>query len=316
MTDLHDISRELLAKAIDQSRDGVTLADASQDHLPLVYVNAGFEHMTGYSAAELLGRDCSFLQGNDTDQPEIIELREALDQGNSCLITFRNYRKDGSMFWNQLSISPVHNDEGKLTHFIGLQQDVTSRILLDQHLRQSNLDLHTLNKQLYTLAHTDPLVGISNRLYFDNQLENELQTAQRTHSPLSVVMIDLDQFKLFNERYGRAAGDTCLRMVGERISKSYARASDCVARFEGNKFTVISMGTSIEDLQQHASKLCDQIRALNIPHSGSPLGVVTISAGCVTLIPFRDTTAQALLKQADTALRKAKKRGNDCEFVS
>jgi diguanylate cyclase (GGDEF)-like protein/PAS domain S-box-containing protein len=310
-----NISNDLLAQAINQSRDGITLADAHSKDLPLIYVNAGFERLTGYTAAELLGRSCHFLQGADTDQPEITVLRKALQQGKSCLVTLRNYRKDGSMFWNELSISAVHNDEGVLTHFIGIQHDVTERIMLDQHLRQSSLDLHTLNQQLYTLAHTDPLVGISNRRHFDERLADMLQTAQRTHSPLSVLMVDLDQFKLFNDRYGRPAGDACLRMVGERIARSFARTSDCVARYDGNEFAVVSMSATIEDLRQHARKLRDQIRALNIPHSGSPHGVVTISAGCVTLIPQHDTTALALLKLADTALHEAKQHGNDCEHI-
>lgn len=315
MTTPLDISRDLLAQAVDQSHEGITIADASNKDYPLVYVNAGFERLTGYAAAELLGNSCHFLQGTDTEQPEIAVLRDTLQQGKNCLVTLRNYRRDGSMFWNELSLSPVRNDAGILTHYIGIQHDVTARILADQHLRQSNQDLHTLNQQLYTLAHTDPVVGISNRLHFDEQLVTMLQAAQRTHAPLSVLMVNLDQFKRFNERYGRVAGDACLRMVGERIARSFARASDCVARYEGDQFSVVSMGDSTVGLQQHLQRLRDQIRALNIPHHDSPDGVVTICVGCVTLIPQRDTTAQVLLKQADTALHEAKRRGCDCEHI-
>lgn len=219
------------------------------------------------------------------------------------------------MFWNELSVSAISNDQGTLTHFIGIQKDVTERILRDQHLHQSNLDLHTLNQQLYTLSHIDPLVGISNRRHFDEQLANMLQTAQRTHSLLSVLIVNLDQFRLFNERYGRPAGDTCLRMVGERIAKSFARASDCVARYENDEFAVVSMGDSVEGLQQHLSKLRDQIRALNIPHHDSPDGVVTICAGCISLIPQRNTSVQSLLEQAKAALHEAKRRGHDREQI-
>ncbi|HEX7455181.1 MAG TPA: PAS domain-containing protein, partial [Gallionella sp.] len=194
-----EISRSLLAQAVDQSHEGISIADALQKNWPLIYVNAGFERLTGYKAAELLGKSCRHLQGTDTDQPEIAALREALQQGKDCLVILRNYRKDGSMFWNELNVSPVHNDEGVLTHFIGIQHDVTARILLNQQLRQSSLDFHTLNQPL--LTHTDPVAGISNRRHFDEQLDYMLQTAQRTHSLLSVLMVDLDQFKLFNDRY-------------------------------------------------------------------------------------------------------------------
>ena len=217
------------------------------------------------------------------------------------------------MFWNELSISPVHDNEGVLTHFIGVQNDVTARILLNQHLRQSSLDFHTMNQPL--LAHTDPVAGISNRRHFDGQLDFMLQSAQRTHSLLSVLKLDLDQFKLFNDRYGRPAGDACLRMVGERIAKSFSRASDCVARYDNDEFAVVSMGDSLEGLQQHLRKLRDQVRALNIPHSDSPDGVVTICASGITLVPQRDTTAQDLVKQADAALHEAKRRGYNCEYI-
>ncbi|MFA6969959.1 MAG: diguanylate cyclase [Gallionella sp.] len=307
-----EISRDLLTQAVDQSNDGITIADARQKDWPLIYANAGFERLTGYPTAEVLGKSCNFLQGEDTLQPEISVLRDALQQGKSCMVTLRNYRRDGSMFWNELSISAIH-DEATLTHFIGIQKDVTERVLRDQHLRQSNKDLHALNQQL--LTQTKPPADIRNRLYFDDQLHRMLQTAQRTHSLLSVLLINLNQFHLFNDRYGRAAGDACLRMVGERIARSFARASDCVARYDGDEFAVVSMGDSIEGLKQHLQRLRDQIRALNIPHSDSPYGVMSICVSGISLIPQRDTTTSALLKQADTALQNAKKSGSDCEYI-
>ncbi len=315
MTTPFEVSRELLAQAIDQSHDGITIADAQAQGWPLIYVNAGFERLTGYIAAELLGKSVRFLQGDDTEQADIALLRDALHHGASCVVTLRNYRRDGSVFWNELSISPIRNAEGTLTHFVGIQKDVTTRTLEDQHLRQSNRDLHALNQQLYTLARTDPVVGLSNRLHFDEQLGSMVQAAQRTHSLLSILMVNLDKFKRFNERYGRTAGDTCLRMVGERIAKSFGRASDCVARYEGDQFAVVSMGDSIEGMKQHMQRLRNQIRALNIPHHDSPDGVVTICAGCVTLIPQRDATPQTLLKRAQSALIEAKRQGGDCEHI-
>lgn len=309
------ISRDLLALAIDQSRDGITIADARLPGWPLIYVNAGFERLTGYVASELLGKSVSFLQGTDTDQPEIKILREALRNEQGCVVTLRNYRRDGSMFWNELSLSSVHDADGALTHFIGIQNNVTARVTLDQHLRQSNQDLHTLNQQLYKLAQTDPLVGISNRMHFEEQLHQMLRTAQRTHSLLSVLVVNLDLFKRFNNRYGHTAGDTCLRMVGDLITRSFARAADCVARYDNDEFAIVSMGGSIEGLQQHLHKLRAQVRALNIPHSDSPEGVVTICGGGISLIPQRDTTAQELLQRASAALLEAKRLGNDSENI-
>lgn len=215
------------------------------------------------------------------------------------------------MFWNELSISPVHNADSKLTHYIGIQKDVTARVLLEQHLHQTGLDLNTLNRQLNTLVYTDPLIGISNRRRFDEEFAGFFSTAQRTHSELSVLMIDLDRFNLFNHRYGENAGNECLRIVGDCIAKSFSRSSDCAARYGGEQFSVVSLGVNIQDLQQHAQQICAKVRALNIPHGDSPSGIVTISVGGVSRVPYRDTSANELIKLAEVALYDAKRHGRD-----
>jgi len=306
-----NVSRELLAQAIDQSHDGVTIADARQPGFPLIYANKGFETLTGYTSDEIIGNSYRILQGSDTAQPGLDIIRGAVARGEGCLVTLRNYRKDGSMFWNELSISPVHDANGSLTHYIGIQKDVTARTLLEQHLHQSNLDLQALNQQLNTLVYTDHLVGLSNRRHFDEQFANLFATALRTHSELSVLMIDFDHFKQFNERYGRAAGDECLRMVGDCIAKSFARASDCTARYGGEEFAVVSLAANVDDLRRHAQKLCEQVRALNIPNSDSSFGVVTISVGGVHRLLNRESSGAELIRLADQALISARRGGGN-----
>ena len=313
MNDPVEIPCDLLAQAVDLSSDGITIVDARQKDQPLIYVNAGFEKLTGFSAAELLGKSCHFLQSTDTEQPGLVVLHEAFQLGKNCNVTLRNYRKDGSMFWNALSITAISDPSGTLTHFISIQRDITSHVLLEQYLHESHLDAYALSRQAHTLYHTDPVVGICNRLHFDEQLTSLLQTSQRTHTTLSILMLDIDQFKRFNDRYGRTAGDACLRMIGEHLAKSFGRASDCAARFDVDKLAVVSMGSSLEGMRQHAEKLRDQIRSLNIPNHDSSYGVVTICIGGISLVPQRDTTAERLLHQADEALQKAKRRGYDCD---
>jgi diguanylate cyclase (GGDEF)-like protein/PAS domain S-box-containing protein len=297
MNQTADISQELLIKALNESRDGITIIDAQQQDFPLIYVNQGFEKLTGYTSDEAIGRNYRFLFGADTEQPEIAAIRAATAKGQGCVVTLRNYRKDGTMFWSQLSISPVHNAEGTLTHFIGIQKDATDRMLLESHLS--------------TLIYTDPLLGISNRRHFDERFTSMLHVAQRIHSGMSLLMIDMDYFKQFNDRYGQSAGDECLRMVGDCIAKSFNRSSDCVARYGGAEFTVVSFSSGIEGLRQHARNLCEQVRALNIPHGDSPHGVVTISIGGVHRLPNRDTTEEMLIELASNELLSAKQGGRN-----
>ncbi|MCP2726868.1 PAS domain S-box protein [Limnofasciculus baicalensis] len=117
----------LLERAIAASSNGMIVTDATLPDYPIIWVNAGFERMTGYSAAEVIGKNSRFLTGADTNQPALDELRQTLAEGRSCCVVLRNYRKDGTLFWNELSISPVQDTTGKLTHYIGIQKDITDR---------------------------------------------------------------------------------------------------------------------------------------------------------------------------------------------
>ncbi len=114
----------LYKTAMDASANGILIAEAVED-LPIRYVNPAFERITGYNADEAIGRNCRFLQATDTNQPQMAAIRDALETGKPCTVEVRNYRKDGTMFWNSLSIAPVSNEAGITTHFVGIQQDIT-----------------------------------------------------------------------------------------------------------------------------------------------------------------------------------------------
>lgn len=122
------INPELLERIIDASEDGIVVAEQEGDENILIYVNKGFERLTGYSADEILYRDCRFLQNDDRDQEALDVIRDALKNLLPCREVLRNYRKDGSMFWNELSMTPVFDEEENLMYFIGVQKDVTARV--------------------------------------------------------------------------------------------------------------------------------------------------------------------------------------------
>jgi PAS domain S-box-containing protein len=117
----------LFGQAIETARQGITIADAQQDDEPLIYANGAFERITGYSTAEVIGRNCRFLQGDGTDDQAVAEVGEAIDTRKPVSVELLNYRKDGTPFWNRLEIVPVSSPSGTVTHFLGLQRDVTER---------------------------------------------------------------------------------------------------------------------------------------------------------------------------------------------
>jgi PAS domain S-box-containing protein len=125
-------------RALDAAAEGITISDLSLPDNPLIYVNTGFERLTGYPAEEVLGRNCRFLQGTDTDPATAETIRRAIHEERECTVEILNYRRDGTTFWNRLSLTPVRDDSGKVTNYIGVQSDVTARREAEEALREAN----------------------------------------------------------------------------------------------------------------------------------------------------------------------------------
>lgn len=135
-------------RAIEYSSQGVVITDARKPHNPIIDVNPAFEVLTGYAKNEILGRSCSFLQGDDKNQKSIDDLRRAISSEKHIRVELRNYRKDGTMFWNELTISPVYDNDGELINFVGIQQDISDRKLAMEALEEANVELESLNQAL------------------------------------------------------------------------------------------------------------------------------------------------------------------------
>ncbi|MBC8998593.1 diguanylate cyclase [Pseudomonas sp. N40(2020)] len=304
---------EILKQAVMDSRDGITISDNCRDDNPLIFVNPAFERMTCYSLEESININCRYLQGDDREQPELEVVHHAIANGEYCLVVLRNYRKDGTMFWNELSISPIHDEAGAVSNFIGIQKDVTSRVILQQQL---NDEIHSLEKtksHLEQLSIKDGLTGVYNRRFFDSQFEIQYKIACRNSEALTLIMIDVDDFKSFNDIYGHQAGDEALIGVANGLSKSFQRGSDFVARYGGEEFVILSSGMTMDQSSVYVNSLCQRVRDLRIAHSSSRTGYLTISIG-FSVHQFTPTnTSNLLLTQADKALYLAKERGrNQC----
>ena len=129
--------RRLLDRAVAASSNGIVITDPKMPDNPIIYVNPAFEEISGYTAEEVRGRNCRFLQGGYHEQPALDELREALTEERECRVVLRNHRKDGTPFWNELYVSPVHDEDGLLTNFVGVQNDITERRRIEEVLRES-----------------------------------------------------------------------------------------------------------------------------------------------------------------------------------
>lgn len=128
-------------RALDVAAEGITIADARLPARPLIYANDGFERLTGYPVGEVLGRNCRFLQGPESDPTAVAEIRAAIAEQRECIVEILNYRRDGRSFWNRLSVTPVRDESGVVTHFIGIQSDVTARREAEEGLRRAKAAL-------------------------------------------------------------------------------------------------------------------------------------------------------------------------------
>jgi PAS domain S-box-containing protein len=191
----------LLERAVTASTNSIVISDPNQPDDPIVYVNPAFERTTGYASEEVLGRNCRFLQREDRDQPVLEELRAAVYEGRHCTVVLKNYRKDGTLFWNELSIYPVRDEDGRMTNFVGVQNDVTERIRAEEILseirraerRRIARDLHDIVLQdlsgaLQSLRLTH-LQAKKSGISLD--FEEELGTLGRASSGLRSAIYDL-----------------------------------------------------------------------------------------------------------------------------
>ena len=189
----------LLERAVTASTNSIVITDPNLPDDPLVYVNPAFEETTGYAVEEAVGRNCRFLQGEDRDQPAVEELRRAVREGRHCTVVLRNYRKDGSLFWNELSIYPMRDEKGRVTNFVGVQNDITERIRAQEALsemrraerRRIARDLHDI--VLQDLSGALQSLRLTHLRARDSELdlEEELEALGRATSGLRSAIYDL-----------------------------------------------------------------------------------------------------------------------------
>jgi diguanylate cyclase (GGDEF)-like protein len=172
-------------------------------------------------------------------------------------------------------------------------------------------ELRVANEHLEELASLDSLSGLANRRGFDRQLEREWQFAAEHRKPIALMMVDVDHFKLFNDRYGHVAGDTCLRAVGETLSLVTIEEAALVARYGGEEFALLLPGLTVDRAAAIAQEARKRVEDLLISHSEAPCGHVTVSIGVESMVPEKSQTAADLVEAADDALSAAKRRGRN-----
>jgi diguanylate cyclase (GGDEF)-like protein/PAS domain S-box-containing protein len=284
----------VLERAIESTTNGVLISDARRPDMPTVYINAAFERMTGYGFDDIVGRNCRMLQGSDRDQPEVRLLREALREGRGCDVVLRNYRKDGTLFWNHLNVAPVRNERGEATHFVGIAVDITER-------RRHEAEM------AYMATH-DNVTGLPRYIAVEEFTRGAVADAGRTGGRVVMLYVDIDRFHSVNESMGHAVGDEALRVVAQRL-RTVVGDDGRVSRIAGDEFVVVYLPTADDS---EATALADRIRdAVEQPVAVPPYSVYLTASVGISAFPDSASNATELLNQAEAAMARAKRNGRN-----
>ncbi len=271
------------------------------------YVSPSFTALTGWSAEEgVAGRSADIIHPEDRGEHARLvgRLLSGAEQVTWC---FRYLCKDGAPLWVEARARLLQGLDGE-TQVICNVRDITDR-------RAAEARVETLNRELAEQAYTDGLTGLANRRRFDEALDQEWRRAAREEVPLALLMIDVDRFKLYNDRYGHQRGDECLRAVAAAMAQVARRPADLTARYGGEEFVVLLPGVDEAGAGAIAARMLAAIRATGIEHAGNPpSGIVTASVGVASVLPrqgWAESSPAALVEQADAALYEAKRAGRD-----
>ncbi len=288
--------RLILDRSINVSTNGVIICDAQEDDFPIIYVNERFQQMTGYAEHEVLGINCRFLQGPETARASVDEIRAALQNNNEIRTQILNYRKDGTPFWNELQLAPVHDAAGVVTHYIGVQNDITERVKAQQQLS-------------YQASH-DLLTELPNRSSLEAELTQQVELWRKTGGTglLAVIAIDLDGFKPINDGMGLEIGDKLLIEVAHRLRRKI-RGKQMVARFGSDEFVAV-----IPDLNSRhelTELVTEVLNYLAEPYQINEHKIyLTASIGISLCNEFIKRPLE-LIQQADIATTRAKRQGRN-----
>jgi len=290
-------SVEFLRTVLDAAPEGIVVCEVSGNDHPVVYANAAFERLTGYSAAEVQGQDLRLLQSGDREQDGRTQLREAVQRGESCRVLLRNYRKDGTQFWNELMVQPVRNGDGAVGHIIGFHRDVSERER--SGVRRA--------PGLPSWLREDRLSGLHSRAYFEELLQHDWMIGAREARQLTLLMFDIDELGSYNDTYGRAAGDACIRRVAGVIGASFKRGADVVARWEGGRIVALVRNGDLGLVPAFAGSVAQKVLGQHIHHPrASRQKFVTVSVGAASMNPSAERSVDVLLQAAQRALQRAK----------
>ncbi|HYD33731.1 MAG TPA: sensor domain-containing diguanylate cyclase [Methylophilaceae bacterium] len=278
--------------------------------MTFAYIGPQIEELLGWEPASWVSANDWAMRIHEEEREQVVNFCVAQSKsGIDHEADYRALTKDGRYVWIRDVVHVVRNEQGEVEALVGFMFDISERKRNEQQL----LDLQ---KELEALSYRDSLTGISNRRMFDLILEREWADAQRNQTPLSLILLDIDYFKQFNDHYGHIHGDECLKEVAQTLSDVATRPRDFLARFGGEEFILVLPETNAEAARKIADRCRDFIALARIPHAKSFISdTLTASLGVGTIVPGHGDDPMTFIKVVDRRLYQAKQNGRNCIVI-
>ncbi|MBM4427557.1 MAG: PAS domain S-box protein [Chloroflexi bacterium] len=311
------LEQAFVNNALDHQQDTFFLFDFTSGKA--LRWNRAFREISGYSDEEIaaLPAPVSYYSAEDLAREHAVIQR--VMQGEPASIVMNLISKDGSTIATEYQAAPLKDKNGEYRYIVAIGRDITERVRTEGELRTNNETLKTQFNEINTLKETlqeqairDPLTRLHNRRYLDETLAHEMARAKRENYPISIMLIDIDRFKNFNDTYGHSTGDEVLRSLSRLLVESI-RQGDIACRYGGEEFLIVMVGPHETDVERRAEKIRHDFNELRIRFENQELSA-TVSIG-VSYYPRHSTDIQQVIKNADAAMYQAKQKGRNRVYV-
>lgn len=282
------LSRHLLEQILALDEDALVVTDRNGSDHPIIYVNTAFEQLTGYGRDEVVGQNCRFLQGEETDPAQIATLRKAVADSQACAVRVINYRKDGSPFLNQLQLAPLRETRGGVRYYLG-------------RMRAAEDWQASAAKPNRTIDRADAQ-GLLDIAKFRSLANRDLGIARRQKTQLCILLFRIAHLDLYRTTFGNPAAESCLRMVGGRIGGGLRRAGDLCARLDDETFVALVLGQAEREAAQFARNIADQVRGMALHNPRSPEKFIVVDTSVAGGVPSAEDSIESLIAAAAKAL--------------
>jgi diguanylate cyclase (GGDEF)-like protein/PAS domain S-box-containing protein len=305
--------------------EGILLADAKDPQLPIVYANPAYEDLSGYSIAELAGNSWQLWKRDGAEQPELAKLKEAIGRAEACAVTLPDVRKDGTAWMSRISVEPIYNPRGELKYFLCIHRPtaegtVERRAAAEPTPDSVAVDLpqddpdnvevkllqHELGRareKIATLNRIDPLTGLLRFDHFQELLQRDIGMARRDRRAVTLVLFEITELDAYRRTFGTKSADSCQRMIGAQIARTFRRAGDLCTRYDDTTLLVAVVGQAPEELRRLADQIAENVRKLGLHNPRAKLGrYITVRYAVVSCLPGSADYVEGVIARARSEL--------------